>query len=216
MAEIFNKHWSLEMKLKQMMNLSLGILGALSLTACANYRAMTLTNLSTDFIEKPFNLKEVSVGCKILNPTECKKYLGRNVIKAGYQPLQLTIRNNSLNNYLFSSSRIDLPCAKPDEVSEKLHTSTATRAGIYGTIGVLSCGLFLIPAVVDGMKSYDANQKIDRDYLRKSRDSLVLTPHAQLNTILFVPVEAYYDDFNITLINEETAEATKITVHARQ
>ncbi len=74
----------------------------------------------------------------------------------------------------------------------------------------------MIPAVVDGMKSYDANQKIDRDYLRKSRDSLVLTPHAQLNTILFVPVEAFYDDFNITLINEETAEATKITVHARQ
>ena len=160
-------------------------------------------------IKKP--LKDVIVAAKAFNKVDCKKYLGRNVLSKGYQPVQIIIKNNSSKNLIFSLDNVSLPCARTEEVAARVHTSTAGRATAYGA-GSLFLWPLAIPAIVDGVKSAEANESLDSDYHAKTAKSQLLVPSSKLNGLIFVPVESYRNTFTVTLIDQDTRELHKVVV----
>lgn len=180
---------------------------------CASYNAAPLSSLSSEIIQQAPSETKVAVAAKAFNKSDCKKYLDRDVISEGYQPVQLYIQNQSDKNYVFSLSRISLPLARSEEVAEKVHTSTVGRAVGYGAGGLIFWPL-LIPAVVDGMKSSDANDALDQDFSAKTARDQVILPHSHMNVVVFVPKDAYQSTFKVTLIEEGTREPQVIEVQA--
>lgn len=194
-------------KLSILQSICLPLILALTISSCASYEAVALNNLSPDiYVSKSQNYGGVRIAAKAFNKIECKKYLDRDVISKGYQPIQLSIENNSNDNYYFSLSRISLPCARPEEVAEKVHTSTVGRATGYGAAALLTCGLFAIPAIVDGVKSSHANEALDSDFICKAAKDQTIYPYSHTNMLIFVPVNGFQSNFAITLIDEASSQ----------
>ncbi len=187
------------------------------LTGCASYKASSLSSLSSEAIMYSSNTTdkdEPVVIAKAFNKADCKKYLDRDVIKEGYQPIQLYIQNSSDKSYSFSLSRISLACARPEEVAEKVHTSTVGRAAGYGAAAVFSCGLLAIPAVIDGVKSSQANESLDNDFSLKTASDTIIYPYCNMNKLIFVNRDEYQPSFNVTLIDTESKKPKTFHVTA--
>ena len=195
------------------------------LSGCANYSASPLNSLSSQIILETSDIKnnDVIITAKIFNKSDCRKYLDRDVIKKGYQPIQIYIQNNSNKIYSFALDRISLPCARAKDVARKVHTSTAGRTAAYGVPALFLLPLAVlgapaqsaaIPAVVEGVKSTQANKALDRDFSAKTAMDQTIFPHTHLNKIIFVPVNDYQETFKITLIDHDSTEARHFNVNS--
>jgi hypothetical protein len=175
----------------------------LLLGSCASYSASPLCNPSPDLIQVASKNEGISVVSKTFTRDDCDRFLDRDVLSEGYQPVQIYIQNDSDKNYVFSLNRITLPVARPEEVAEKVHTSTAGRAAGYGA-GALIFWPLAIPAIVDGIKSSNANDALDNDFLAKAARDQVIFPHSRFNAILFVPLRAYQNSYTLILIDQDS------------
>lgn len=191
------------------MKLFLFLIATLSLTSCASYRASTLTPLSETTTTSKAN---ISISAKAFNKADSKEYLGRDVLAKGYQPVQLYIQNNSNASYLFSLNRLGLSCARSEEVANRVHTSTVGRVVGYSAAAFFTCGLFVIPAIIDGIKSSNANESLDADFSAKTARDTVIGPYCHFNKILFVPVKDYNSSFKLTLVEQSSNKPETFSV----
>lgn len=184
------------------------------LTGCASYNARPLNSLSPDTLTSPSHQGEdLVVFAKRFTRADCKRYLDRDVMAKGYQPIQLFIQNNSDNSYVFSLNRVSLSCTNPEEVAEKVHTSTVARAVGYGA-GALILWPLAIPAIIDGVGSAKANENLDNDFASKTARDQTILPHSYFNKILFTPINEYPSTFTVTLIDQHSHAIKKVTVTA--
>ncbi len=187
------------------------------LASCASYRSLPLESMSsrTYDVSQALDSSQLVVVAKKLSVAESKKYLDRDVIKKGYSPVQLYIDNPTNHSYLFSLSRISLPVAKPEAVASLVHTSTVGRVVGYGTAAFLVPFLFLpfgVCAIVDGIKSSDANKELDRDFQEKSAKNEIVQRYDSFNRILFIRSSDYTSSLRMTLIDQETLTPKTIDV----
>ncbi|MFA6534856.1 MAG: hypothetical protein WCS92_01225 [Candidatus Babeliales bacterium] len=184
--------------------MSVVALGAVS--GCARYSAQPLNRIKTvsphkqDGSEKPE--KAISLAYNVYDKWDCKKYLNRDVLAKGYQPVQITITNNSDRYINFSKENISLPTVPAADVAKRVHTSTMTRAVSYGVAG-LFLWPFFIPAVVDGVKSSQANQRLDEDFAKKELADQIISPYNTINGLIFVPKNEFSRDFTVTAVDVE-------------
>lgn len=176
----------------------------LGLSGCARYQAQSLKRLSTDTSNQITN-NSISYASRAFDRCDCKRYLDRNVIEQGYQPVHLTITNNTDRNLNFLLEGISMPCLDAQEVAQKVHTSTLARAASYGVAGLFIWPL-LIPAVVDGIGSSQANEKLDSDFERKAMRNQTIMPYNTINGLVFVSSASYDPNFRITLTDIQTSE----------
>jgi len=193
------------MKPKSLLFVSGTLAIAMALTSCASYSASPLCNPSADLIQIAPRNEGISVVSKTFTRSDCDRFLDRDVLAEGYQPVQIYIQNDSDKNYVFSLNRITLPIARPEEVAEKVHTSTVGRATGYG-VGAIILWPLAIPAIVDGIKSSDANDALDNDFAAKAARDQVIFPHSRFNAIIFVPVHAYQNSYTLTLIDQDSRQ----------
>jgi len=179
------------------------LLAVAAVSGCANYKAAALPILQPEFAPYSQDCNDVTVSCKALSEYECKRHLGRNVLKKGYQPIQICIQNESRTYLLLSPQSINLPLVPPEDVAREVHTSTVGRATAWG-VGGLFIWPLLVPAVVDGVKSSQANQKLDADYSGKGMNQCVIQPYTTVNRVVFVPSSEYNGAFRLTLLDKET------------
>lgn len=190
------------------------ILGIFYLSGCATYTASALSNLSADlFMNSIPKSGDIGVAARPFTKADCRRYLDRDVISEGYQPVQIFLQNNTEKKFSFSLSRINLPHASPEEVAEKVHTSTVGRAVGYGA-GALLLWPLAIPAIIDGVMSYQANKALDNDFYSKAAKDQTLNPHSYINTLIFVPSSCYTNNFSIILIDQETNKPVVLNVSA--
>lgn len=189
-------------------------LSLLLITGCASYRASALNVLNSEIISSPYSIKQggIKIMAKAFDRVDCKRYLDRNVLKEGYQPIQLYIQNDSDKAYAFSLSRIDLPVARPEEVSKTVHTSTVGRVLAYGIPAFFLLWPLAIPATIDGIKSAKANNSLDADFLSKAARDQTIHSMSYLNKLIFVPLNDYRNTLTLVLIDAETNELKKFNV----
>ena len=106
----------------------LAAVSLLGLPGCASYTALPLENLSIEIVPSQSDSSDLLVIGKAFTEADCKRYLDRNVLAEGYQPVQLYLQNNSSKTYIFSLNRLSLSCVSHELVAEKVHTSTVGRA----------------------------------------------------------------------------------------
>lgn len=182
------------------------------MASCASYTASPLTNLSSDVVL--LQSADVVVGAKAFSKADCKRFLDRDVIAEGYQPVQLSIQNNTDKEYFFALDRVGLSLARSEEVAEKVHTSTVGRVTGY-SIGALFLWPFVIPAIVDGIKSSNANEALDSDFFAKTARDQIIFRRSNFNKLLFVPINEYQSTFPLTLIEHESNEPKTVNVFVR-
>ncbi|MGC2310356.1 MAG: hypothetical protein WA432_01905 [Candidatus Babeliaceae bacterium] len=175
----------------------------IGLSGCARYRALPLNRLTPKILPNAQD-RCISFEYRIFTRDDCTLYLDRNVISKGYQPVQITLNNNT-NRYLsLSLMNFSFPCVPVEAIARKVHTSTMKRAVSYGVAG-LFIWPFLIPAVVDGIGSSEANEELDADFTRKAlREDQIINPFHMINGLIFVPIEYFSPQFSLTLIDRET------------
>jgi len=178
-------------------------------SGCAKYSARPLDRLvkvDSVYTDKNGNdgdaQKRISMSYKIFNKGDCIKSLDRDVIAKGYQPIQISVRNDSDRYIRLCKSNIDMPLVSAGEVGRRVHTSTLTRVIGYGVAG-LFLWPFLIPAAVDGMKSEQANQRLDIDFADKELSDQIIAPYSSANGLIFVRKEDFDPDFAISLVDIE-------------
>ena len=188
------------------------LLGAL-IVSCASYRPDSLARLDAGFAPYAEEIDQVTVAAKKLTTAESKKYLDRDVIVKGYQPVQLSIDNRSAVTILFSPDRVSVPCAKPEDVARRVHTSTVGRVFAWGVPGLILWP-FLIPAIIDGIGSSNANKDLDTDFAAKSLGQMAIEPKSFHEGLLFIPTEAFVSSFRVTLLERESKRELEFTVKA--
>lgn len=184
--------------------LSISFITLLGLAGCAHYNAQPLNQIKKESL---LNKKEqfISFTYHIFTKNDCKKYLDRNVINKGYQPVQITFTNNS-NRFLdFSTTRFSLPCVNYEEVTQKVFTSTTKRVTNYGVASLFIWPL-IIPAIVDGVGSSQANEKLDRDFHQKTLQNQIVKPFSIINGLIFVPTEHFDKKFTFMVLDTENHE----------
>jgi hypothetical protein len=190
--------------------LSLTLLG-LS-TSCASYKATTLSNLPHEASKGD----EVTIVARAFTKEDCKKYLDRDVIAKGYQPIHLYIENATERTYLFALERLTLATVPPDEVAKQVHTSTWGRTLGYGAAAFIATPLFIIPAVVDGVKSSKANDILDQDFANKAAKNQLIGPFSQVNMLVFVPADSTQKSFSVTLLDEKNSKPKRIVARIQE
>lgn len=191
------------MKLQNLLSALLLSIVLLGLPGCAHYRAKPLRTLKNFQIT---NEQSLSFTYKVFDVADCKKYLDRNTIVKGYQPIQITFMNNTDRYIKISPESFTLTCYYPQDVSVTVHTNTTKRVLGYGIAGLVFWPL-LIPAVVDGIGSEKANQKLDIDFTHKSLQRQVVKPYSSINRLIFVSCEDYNQNFSLKVEDQKTNES---------
>lgn len=181
---------------------------------CASYRPVSLPILQPEFA--PFSVKakaeDITLSCKTFSVYDCERYLNRDAISKGFQPIQITIANESKKYLVFSEQGVSLPIIPAEDVAKQLHTDTVGRATAWG-VGSLCLWPLLIPAVVDGVGSSNANKAMDSDFGAKNLKGTIIQPYGTMNGIIFVPTSEYNDTFSVVLIDRENKEKIDFRVH---
>lgn len=188
----------------------------LVLSSCASYKAVSLnTNLTPEYVPQGAEVPEIAIGAKAFSKYDCKMYLDRDVLSEGYQPVQLTIQNNSKRTLQFIMNGLSLPHVPAEHVAQTVHTSTIGRIVGY-SVGSLLLWPLIIPAIVDGIKSSEANKQLDHDFIAKSAKDQILYPHGRMNGLVFVPLRDFTDSFTVSLVDKETNHVEQIYVKLPQ
>jgi hypothetical protein len=204
----------------------------ISFTSCASYHAAPLS--APDIIQLTPRQEEVSIISQTFTKKDCRKFLDRDVLSKGYQPVQIYIHNNSDKYYAFSPNDITLPIVSPEEVAKKVHTSTFGRVAGYSAgamvlwpfaipAAIFVCPLVIlpiailpaVPAVVDGIKSSQANTALDHDFLAKAAHDQTIAPYSHFNALIFVRTKDYRDSYTLTLIDQSSQQPKTFDIVSR-
>ena len=180
------------------------------LVGCASYQSSSLAALSPDYVQKFSHVNDMEIGCKALSKEECYTFLDRDVISKGYCPIQLTFYNQSDKSYVFSRDQVSLPTVSPDFVAKTVHTSTVGRVIGYGVGGFFTGGILYIPAIVDGIMSFNANKSLDKDFDSKAKSTLVIPPKSFRKTLIFVPEASLSHVMEVSLIEQESGKTKTV------
>jgi hypothetical protein len=192
---------------EQMRNVLVAILLISSITfSCARY---TTSNLPTNNVMDYANRNEqkgVNLACKAFDVRETKSIFSANTMEKGYQPLYLIIDNRSPSTYQFDKrSCLSKRCTPAEEVAKECGFSTVGRATAYGVAGLFVWPL-LIPAVVDGVGSSNANQQMQNDYLYKEIKDGRIVPNELRDGVVFVDRVKPGELLTVRLRNVDTEE----------
>lgn len=198
------------MKLNNQILMSAICIILILLSGCAEYRAKPLNRLSKEIPSANTWSQSIALAYHVFNASDCMKYLDRNVISKGYQPIHITLTNNSSHSLNFSLHNFSLPCIPPEEVAQKVYTDTLARAVGYGVTSIFLWP-FIVPAIIDSIGSQKANEQLDVDFANKTLRNQTIRPFSIVNGLLFVPTEELNSEFSITLTDILTDELLTLT-----
>ncbi|MBS1988256.1 hypothetical protein JST56_04650 [Candidatus Dependentiae bacterium] len=181
------------------------------LIGCAKYTPRPLQSV----LSKAKEQNDVRVSAALLTEQDCRYYFSRRVLEKGYQPIQLYIQNNSTSSYVFDAARLNIQVKDRDVVVKALQLNTAKRVAQYAIPGIFM-GIFLIPAIVEGVKSSQVNKELDRDFAKRvisSNSRIVIAPDSTFNKVMFVRADDMHHELNVELACRKTKEKLNFALH---
>ena len=140
------------------------LVGCLVLSGCATYSAGRLPSSDVSSFKDMQDQDGLRVAVEFFDARASKQVFGVGKVYELYQPVYIAIDNRTKNPYQFSKgTSINKRSVPSEEVAKNCGFSTVGRATTYGVAGLFIWPL-LIPAVVDGVGSSQANQKMQADY----------------------------------------------------
>lgn len=143
---------------------------------------------------------------------ESKEYLDRNLIRHGYQPIQVTVENNTTRSYALSQDGISQPCASPGKVANSVSKKALPRS-----IGLKIASFFfwplMIPSTIDGIFMLKTHAQMKKNYSAKAvkEESEEIAPYTTVSRVLFIPKKEVKDSLTVTLNSQDQSEAFSFT-----
>ena len=183
-----------------------------SLLICSSIDARAKSKLvSNKVTQQVANLKDrsldsISFSYRLFTAKECKESLNaKNLIKKGYQPIQITVTNKSDKNISISSKNFSLPCVSVDEITEVLYQSRKKQSRNLGIAGCFVGGWTLIvPSIVRSYGADDYHDEMHKNLTEKSLSATVLSG-ATVSGLIFVKRSDFRSDFSLNFNNESVA-----------
>lgn len=157
--------------------------------------------------------KGITVTAKQYTSNESVDYLDRNLIKLGYQPIQVTIQNHTGSIYELSKEGISLPSASPNRVALSVSAQTLPRS-IALKVASLFFWPFMIPSTLEGIATMKTHYQIWKDYSAKAvkEGAEEIAPYAVFHRVIFVPKEEIRENITVTLVAKgDRDKATSFT-----
>ena len=154
---------------------------------------------------EPFRGEGVYIQAKAYSRDESKAYLSRDLVKKGYQPVQVTIQNNSQNAFFLSEEGVDIEQASPGKVARRI-----SYEGIPKSIALKVASFFfwpfLIPSAIDSAITLKHHFNMKSDYYAKSvkEEGEIIPPYSSVHRILFVPAEHFEEEFTLYLMDQNS------------
>lgn len=172
-----------------------------AITGCASYRAGRLPSSDVASFKTAQDQENLMVAVKFFDARESKQIFGVGKVYELYQPVYIAIDNRTKNSYEFSKrGSVNKQSVPAEEAAKNCGFSTVGRATTYGVAGLFIWPL-LIPAVVDGVGSAQANQKMESDYMYKEIKDDRIAPNGLLNGVMFVDKMKEGEEFVVRLRN---------------
>lgn len=183
-----------------MSRFSLIILFLALLPACAR-KIASLTEKTEVFQDSKEN---IIVRVHRIDGDESKARFGKNLLSYGYQPLSLTIYNDSDDALLLRASSIDLPLETGFDTAKSSHTPTLA----YTAVPAYLAGLFFWPALIPvagaGFWMMANNQQLTRAITAQSFEGdmgVEILPYERMSKVLLVKSENLAQSFSLHLFN---------------
>ncbi|MEI8329547.1 MAG: hypothetical protein WCG14_06085 [Chlamydiia bacterium] len=205
------------MKIKRVIFILSGVIALVGV--CTPWTTSQLSNIPTvetlDAESTFLRSNTIQVVAKAYTPEESTKFLNKNLLRKGYQPVQITIQNNSSQEYSLSSGSVGLPTASPSKVTMKLMQSAIPR-GIAFRIASFFFWPFMVPSTIDSIITMKTYQSIKNDLQSKLVKKEVIAPYSIYNRIVFVPIDQFKDSFDVSLIELQSLRPQVIHVTGLQ
>lgn len=154
------------------------------------------------------NDSKVVVAAKAMTPAESKRNFGHDLNSRGVQPVQLSIENNTSDEYSLCPSSVDLPRIETRKIAAKITKSTLARGIAYKIAGFFFWPL-MIPGTIDSIRVMKHHQDIKKDLNAKSMRDEIIPPYSTFHRVLFVPMDQFQKTFKVTLIDLESLKPTE-------
>jgi hypothetical protein len=191
--------------------IGVGCLSLVFIAGCAKY---TPHPLQAPGHVIPQEKNNVEIAAAPLTEFDCKNVFSRRILAKGYQPIQLMIKNKSRFTYILDSANIDMQIEPSERVAKQLHLNTEKRV-ISWLIPAIFIWPFIIPAMIEGLKSSQANKDLNHDFdIRTLGDDsrIYINPGCVMNKVMFVNQENYRQSFDLYLFSKEQDELLRFTV----
>lgn len=177
------------------------------LTSMESYKEHSLGGLSNTEVAFSKEAQGLNVVAKTYTPTESRNFLRRNLLKSGYQPIQITVQNNTPNSYNLSAEGISMPTATPGKVAGSVSKKAIPRA-IGLKIASFVFWPFMIPSTIDSIHTLKTHILLYKDYSAKSvrEKQEIVAPYSTYNRVIFVPLKEVRETLTVTLIDQESDE----------
>lgn len=199
---------------KKCLSFAFGTLAGIFLltTSFDRQQIHSLTSITTELLPS-FSQKDshVLVVAKAMTVSESKRNFGHDLISRGVQPVQLTIQNNTSDEYSLCPSSVDLPSVSPSKIAMKVTKSSFPRSIAY-KIASLFFWPLMIPGTIDSIRVYTHHKKFKKELNAKSVRTEIVAPYSVYNRVLFVPQKEFQTTFKVTLIELETLQSTEFEV----
>lgn len=150
-----------------------------------------------------------------MDADDCYKYFGKNLIAKGYQPLLITIYNDSDDALLLRASSIDLPLETATTVSTASYIPTLPLTVIPAYIAGLYYWPLIVPAFAAGFFMAASNHKLDVrvDAGALEADHAVeILPYERVTRTIFIAGDVPVHEFSLHVFNVHKKSFIPFTV----
>lgn len=186
--------------------------GAISLLLLTS--SMRQTPVATGAVQPqntslPFEVSQrgVQIEAKLYTETDSKNYLNYNLLRMGYTPIEITVRNHTANAYAISAASVPLACASSSDVAWSM-----TKKKLPGSVGLKIASFFfwplMIPSTVEGIHTYKTHRSFTKDLEAKAlkEKDEIIPPYATVTRILYVKKESFQETFSVALQEVDTKD----------
>lgn len=142
----------------------------------------------------------IEVGLKELTRAEFRRYFDSNLSTKNFAALQLYIKNRTSTTYILDPDNISVPLERTGSIARQIYRNTILRVTLWAVPGQIfwPCN---IPAIVDGISSYEANKEIDEDIKERGFGTtyVEIKPRTSFNRVFFVDKRNYSPNVTIML-----------------
>jgi hypothetical protein len=180
-----------------------GILGLFSIfLTYDHYHFSSLPALAMETLPFVEANKDLRLSAKPYNPEESKLFLKRDLLSRGYQPVQITIENNSPSAYQLSLDEMKQKQVSPRELAMKVLQGSIPRA-IGLKIASLIFWPFAIPSTIDSLRSIHTYNDLKKDYTAKQLKDETIAAYSTQHRILFLNKHDLKDPLTLILKDNE-------------
>jgi len=197
------------MKLKQLVY---GLLGAAILMGAA----WKPTNVHHVFYEDmSMAEKQLKVSARVYSSEESEQVLRVDLTDKGYVPVEVTIQNQGDHAYAVSMASTAMRSDRPKDVAWKYYKSSIPRAVGWRVLSFFFWP-FMVPSTIDSVVSFKKNRMLLKSLTAKGFKEIdeIVLPYSLVKRLLYIPQEAFYNTFSVSMEDLDGDELVVIPVVA--